>query len=60
MTCKHEFIGTKDGVTCKKCGLSMTTKEYREYASKKAETKKTTRKKTTRKTAVKKEVKENE
>lgn len=28
MTCKHEFVGKKDGVTCKKCGLHMAHKDY--------------------------------
>ena len=26
--CKHVFIGHKDGVTCKLCGLKMTHDEY--------------------------------
>ncbi len=33
MECKHEFIGTASGVQCKKCGLSMTVKEYGDYVT---------------------------
>lgn len=29
--CKHEFIGSKDGVKCKLCGLTMTPSEYAEF-----------------------------
>lgn len=28
--CKHEFVGKKDGIYCKKCDLHMTAKEYQE------------------------------
>lgn len=28
-TCKHIFIGTKDGVECSACGLKLTAEEYR-------------------------------
>lgn len=31
MDCKHVFVGKADGVHCKKCGLHMTPKEYRDY-----------------------------
>lgn len=31
MNCKHEFIGSKNGVRCKLCGLYMTPERYREY-----------------------------
>ena len=29
--CNHVFIGHADGVTCKRCGLRMTTDEYMAY-----------------------------
>ncbi len=29
--CKHDLIGSADGVTCKKCGLHLTHKEYQEF-----------------------------
>lgn len=29
--CKHLFQGHKDGVTCMKCGLTMSPKAYQEY-----------------------------
>lgn len=29
MDCKHEFIGDKHGVCCRRCGLRMTPEEYR-------------------------------
>ena len=29
--CNHVFIGHADGVTCKHCGLRMTTDEYMAY-----------------------------
>lgn len=29
--CKHEFIGTVDGIRCQKCGLAMSAREYAEY-----------------------------
>ena len=28
MTCKHEWQGGADGVTCLKCGETMTAAEY--------------------------------
>lgn len=28
MNCKHEFKGHADGVTCMKCGKTMTHSEY--------------------------------
>lgn len=31
MTCDHVFEGHADGVTCKRCGLRMTTDEYMDY-----------------------------
>lgn len=31
MECKHEFIGTVFGVSCKKCGVSLTAEEYGAY-----------------------------
>lgn len=34
MTCKHEFIGTPDGIKCLKCGLTMTAQEYAEMKNK--------------------------
>lgn len=33
MTCKHEFIGTASGIRCVKCGVMMTTEEYRKYCN---------------------------
>lgn len=29
--CNHEFIGHENGVTCNKCGLNLTTMEYRDF-----------------------------
>ena len=29
--CNHVFMGHAEGVTCKRCGLRMTTGEYRAY-----------------------------
>ena len=29
--CNHVFIGRAEGVTCKRCGLRMTTDEYMAY-----------------------------
>ncbi len=29
--CKQDLIGSADGVTCKKCGLHLTHKEYQEF-----------------------------
>ena len=29
--CNHVFIGHAQGVTCKRCGLRMTTDEYMAY-----------------------------
>ena len=29
--CNHVFIGHAEGVTCKRCGLRMTTDEYMAY-----------------------------
>ena len=29
--CNHVFIGHAEGVTCKHCGLRMTTDEYMAY-----------------------------
>lgn len=43
MTCKHEFIGTPEGVKCIKCGYRMTAEEYGK--SKKPAAKKTPAKK---------------
>ena len=31
MMCNHVFIGHAEGVTCKRCGLRMTTDEYMAY-----------------------------
>lgn len=31
MKCDHVFMGHADGVTCKRCGLRMTTDEYMAY-----------------------------
>lgn len=31
--CKHYFVGTADGVHCKRCGLHMSRREYGEYCS---------------------------
>ena len=31
MMCDHIFIGHAEGVTCKRCGLRMTTDEYMAY-----------------------------
>nr|DAM89321.1 MAG TPA: zinc-ribbon protein [Caudoviricetes sp.] len=28
MSCQHEFIGTREGVRCEKCGLFFTPEEY--------------------------------
>lgn len=33
MTCKHEFIGTPEGVKCLKCCQTFTAREYAEYCS---------------------------
>ena len=35
--CKHEFIGSADGVTCKKCGLHLSPDEYRKSLKPKPE-----------------------
>lgn len=57
MACKHEFIGTAEGVKCSLCGLEMNNREFvdflngnekEEVAEVKVE-KKTTKKKTTTK-----------
>ena len=29
--CNHVFMGHAEGVTCKRCGLRMTTDEYMAY-----------------------------
>ena len=29
--CNHVFIGHAEGITCKRCGLRMTTDEYMAY-----------------------------
>ncbi len=29
--CKHDLIGSADGVKCKKCGMHLTHKEYQEF-----------------------------
>ena len=31
MECEHVFMGHAEGVTCKRCGLRMTTDEYMAY-----------------------------
>ena len=31
MECEHVFMGHAEGVTCKRCGLRMTTDEYVAY-----------------------------
>ena len=31
MECDHVFMGHAEGVTCKRCGLRMTTDEYMAY-----------------------------
>ena len=31
MECDHVFMGHSEGVTCKRCGLRMTTDEYMAY-----------------------------
>ena len=31
MECEHVFMGRAQGVTCKRCGLRMTTDEYMAY-----------------------------
>ena len=29
--CDHKFIGLGTGVQCTRCGLAMTTQQYRDY-----------------------------
>lgn len=29
--CKHVFIGSAEGIKCRKCGLTMSAREYAEY-----------------------------
>ena len=43
--CKHEFTGKSDGVSCMKCGITMTAEEYAEYVNKKNQPKRQPRKK---------------
>lgn len=31
MICNHVFVGRKDGVYCKICGMHMTTDEYKDF-----------------------------
>lgn len=42
--CKHEFIGTAQGVSCKKCGLSLTAQEYGKLVNPAPKTKRAPRK----------------
>ena len=31
MACNHEWVGPETGVTCIRCGLSLTAKQYQNF-----------------------------